>query len=1020
MNDSTPFDTIGDEPIEARIVSWVLGEASAFEAAELERLCEERPELQVFRRRMRALHGLLTEAESAEPDNSWKLPEEKRKVLDEIFGDEKIVSLESDKDARIRRSGRRALLAIAACVMLTLFLGAMFSSGSASIQKARKVKAAAQRSAAKEMAEEKVDFLPGGGSGGGGGGYGAGAGRGLEPQASAAFDELADDGRSDEVVTRSKGIKEESGRLEEAGKRGVDIVAGTGFRLGQPAPASSKAAATPAAAAPAPLPEMAMGGARERVVPPERQRNLSANKEMAAYGSMAKTKASKPSAAPAAAAAPPVVQSTPVAGSGRATVSRPGQPTAEEFGDRSALAGQDAQSMHGANRFSGGSASSSALSDSKFAPIDESAPVELNGAVPAAQDLDRITFDEHMALAAKPQSMAGAKSDLADVDFYTEYVPPSNSPADPSQFAANGVTNGLRSGDQAINRNNIDAILNNPNRTKGKDDSSVAAAREPAPAEFAMELGLDGLKKSEAGAGGGSGGGSGGFGLADRSESKNSPPASGKPGEAAKAQNAFATSAPAEMAPTGGEEGRYKIDGPAPAISAGRMFLRNGGTVQGGPAEELNNQKDLGDVSDGDVPLPAIAADKVNAPDSSMALGTGRADEGKKENTRDRAGQLDGVEKSWESNAPADGKKPEFEGFVNNGAPIADQESQKRGRGVDENADLYWDTSKKEKSGGTEYEIHTNYSSEYLFKGIDLKGEKDAEVLLEAAQKAAVITPLESIEEIAASEEAYSTFSLNISDASFQIAKAALEKGERPDPTGIKVEQFYNAVDYGDPAPASNEPVAATIEQAAHPIIPGRNLVRVSLKTAATGRGAAQPLRLTLLVDQSGSMVREDRRTAMTNALKQLGGLLTPNDHITVVGFSRESHLLADNWTGDKAGQLGDLINQTASEGGTNLEQAINLGEQMAARPHAAGEQNRIVLFTDGAANLGNANPERLAERVKSLRQKGIAFDIAGIGADGVNDRLLSELARNGNGRYYVVGDSKNESFARQLAGAFR
>ena len=38
-------------------------------------------------------------------------------------------------------------------------------------------------------------------------------------------------------------------------------------------------------------------------------------------------------------------------------------------------------------------------------------------------------------------------------------------PADPSQFTSNGVSNGLRSGDQAINRNNIDAILNNPGRT---------------------------------------------------------------------------------------------------------------------------------------------------------------------------------------------------------------------------------------------------------------------------------------------------------------------------------------------------------------------------------------------------------------------------------------------------------------------------------------------------------------------------------------------------------------------------
>jgi general secretion pathway protein D len=38
-------------------------------------------------------------------------------------------------------------------------------------------------------------------------------------------------------------------------------------------------------------------------------------------------------------------------------------------------------------------------------------------------------------------------------------------PADPLQYADPLATNGLRSGDQAINRNSIDAILNNPNRT---------------------------------------------------------------------------------------------------------------------------------------------------------------------------------------------------------------------------------------------------------------------------------------------------------------------------------------------------------------------------------------------------------------------------------------------------------------------------------------------------------------------------------------------------------------------------
>lgn len=293
-----------------------------------------------------------------------------------------------------------------------------------------------------------------------------------------------------------------------------------------------------------------------------------------------------------------------------------------------------------------------------------------------------------------------------------------------------------------------------------------------------------------------------------------------------------------------------------------------------------------------------------------------------------------------------------------------------------------------------------------------------ARSLHEDAQKKADLSDLST--EIHAALEPFSTFSLNISDASFQLALAAVEKGERPDPASIKPEQFYNAVDYGDPAPSSLEPVAAAIDQTAHPVIPGRHLVRVAIRTASTGRSAAQPLRLTLLVDPSGSMARADRRAAMDTALAQLATLLTENDRITVIGFSRTPRLIADSLPGNEAAKISDLINPTASEGGTNLEQAFNLSSELALRHKLDGAQNRIVLFTDGAANLGDADPERLAERVKELRQQGLAFDIAGIGTNDTNDRLLSELARHGNGRYYLVGGNAGDSLAAQLAGAFR
>jgi len=386
----------------------------------------------------------------------------------------------------------------------------------------------------------------------------------------------------------------------------------------------------------------------------------------------------------------------------------------------------------------------------------------------------------------------------------------------------------------------------------------------------------------------------------------------------------------------------------------------------------------------------------------------------------------------------------------------------------------------RKSAGGIEYEINTGYNSQYLFsRGSDLtkndkvpklgatplvgrlfeEFEKNGKFDLaamerklnelkaqieepsindsnkqalfkqwqvlqaEAIRRLRVQTPdnlADLSQEIQATQEPFSTFSLNISDASFQVASSAVAKGERPDPESIKPEQFYNAVSYDDPAPSTGEPVAAAIAQVAHPVIPGRNLVRMSVRTASTGRAATQPLVLTLLVDQSGSMARADRRAAMDTALTQLATLMQPDDRITVIGFSRTPRLLADSLPGDQAKKLPDIINQSSSEGGTNIEQALNLAEDLALRHKIDGAQNRIVLFTDGAANLGNADPERLAERVKSLRQQDLAFDIAGIGTNDINDRLLSELSRHGNGRYYLVDENTAGNLAKQLAGAFR
>lgn len=276
--------------------------------------------------------------------------------------------------------------------------------------------------------------------------------------------------------------------------------------------------------------------------------------------------------------------------------------------------------------------------------------------------------------------------------------------------------------------------------------------------------------------------------------------------------------------------------------------------------------------------------------------------------------------------------------------------------------------------------------------------------------------------EISTATESVSTFSLHVSDASFRLAKAALERGQAPDPATIRPEEFYNAFDYGDPSPAAGEAVSCRVEQAAHPFLQQRNLVRIAMKVPAAGRGAGQPLRLTVMLDTSGSMEREDRAATVRAALTALTSLLGPDDRVTLVGFARTPTLLAEAVPGDQAAKIIELAARTPAEGGTNLEEALALAGKLAMRQKLATAQNRIVLLTDGAANLGDADPQALAKRVEALRQNGIAFDACGVVADGLDDSVLEALTRKGDGRYAVINspEEADANFARQLAGAFR
>jgi autotransporter-associated beta strand protein len=291
-----------------------------------------------------------------------------------------------------------------------------------------------------------------------------------------------------------------------------------------------------------------------------------------------------------------------------------------------------------------------------------------------------------------------------------------------------------------------------------------------------------------------------------------------------------------------------------------------------------------------------------------------------------------------------------------------------------------------------------------------------------AAKAAAVPTAPIPQPEIQTSENAFSTFSLNVSDVSFKLAAASLEQGHMPDPASVRSEEFINAFNYRDPEPAPGAPLAFAAERARYPFAQNRDLLRFSVKTAAAGRQAGRPLNIVLLLDKSGSMERADRVNIVREALRVLATQLQPQDKLSIVTFARTPHLWADGVAGDKVNDVIARVNEITPEGGTNLEAALDLGYETAHRYFTADSVNRVVLFTDGAANLGDINPDALTKKVEAQRKQGIALDCFGIGWEGYNDNLLEQLTRNADGRYGFINTPEDaaSNFATQLAGALQ
>jgi Ca-activated chloride channel homolog len=168
------------------------------------------------------------------------------------------------------------------------------------------------------------------------------------------------------------------------------------------------------------------------------------------------------------------------------------------------------------------------------------------------------------------------------------------------------------------------------------------------------------------------------------------------------------------------------------------------------------------------------------------------------------------------------------------------------------------------------------------------------------------------------------------------------------------------------------------------------------------------PMNLAFVLDRSGSMQGakiEKARQAACVAVDQLGA----DDYFSLVIYDNNAEVLIEPVRIGSRGDREDLkarIDRIRPGGGTALHAGVTLGARQLRRYLDKEFVNRVILLSDGLANVGPSRTSDLAELGRDLRRDGMSVTTIGVGDD-YNEDLMTSLAEASHANYYYVRDAE-------------
>ncbi len=259
------------------------------------------------------------------------------------------------------------------------------------------------------------------------------------------------------------------------------------------------------------------------------------------------------------------------------------------------------------------------------------------------------------------------------------------------------------------------------------------------------------------------------------------------------------------------------------------------------------------------------------------------------------------------------------------------------------------------------------------------------------------------------SADARSTFAADVDTGSYTYARSQLKVRRLPDPASVRVEEFVNYFRYDYAQPKRGELLGVDAELVPHPTVDGRHLLRIGVQAKTVAKDDRKPVRLTFLVDTSGSMRGPDRlglaQQSMAHTLRGLGA----EDTVSIVTYAGSTQVVLPPTPATQRATIERAIQQLRSGGGTAMDSGMSLAYQQAEQSYAEGAENRVIVMSDGDANIGRTSADEMLETIRRHAEGGITLTTVGFGTGNYQDWRMERLADAGDGVYVYI-DSFDEA----------